>query len=104
MPAPSGPEIDLDVVELDIFRGVGRRWAGGGCRWDFGDAWTSGAQGSSLGFLEDGAGNREMLGFATGRIAFEGVILFGAEEGLAMLIFPVLENEREIRCEFHFLN
>jgi hypothetical protein len=37
---------------------------------------------SSLGFLEDGAGNREMLGFATGRIAFEGVILFGAEEGL----------------------
>ena len=45
-----------------------------------------------------------MLGFATGRIAFEGVILFGAEEGLAMLIFPVLENEREIRCEFHFLN
>jgi hypothetical protein len=29
---------------------------------------------SSLGFLEDGAGNREMLGFATGRVDFEGVM------------------------------
>ena len=54
--------------------------------------------GSSLGFLKDGAGNREMLGFATRRIAFEGVMdyairafgvegagPFGAEAGGAVV-------------------
>jgi hypothetical protein len=72
LPAPSGPKVDLDVVELDIFHVMGLIVAGGGCRRDYGDAWI--LVDSSLGFLEDGAGNREMLGFATGRIAFEGVM------------------------------
>ena len=85
MPALSGPKIDLDVVELDIFGVVGRSGAGGGCRRDFGDAWT--LVDSSLGFLEDGAGNREMLGFATGRVAFEGVILVMAKEGFGDVDF-----------------
>jgi hypothetical protein len=54
LPALSGPKIDLDVVELDIFGVVGRSGAGGGFRRDFGDAWT--LVDSALGFFEDGAG------------------------------------------------
>ena len=72
MPAPSGPGIGFDVVELDILRGVGRNVAGGGCSRDFGDAWILGD--SSLGVLEDFTGNKEMLGYATGLVTYKGVM------------------------------